>query len=187
MAQKIEIRSIFTAPLTCGCPRPRSAHHRGMVAGFISERWPTSNRNRGRLQFGTPGRIKSESASIAAPAASGWSDHRVVCQEAFSRSAFLHFLTFREAHASASLHSWNDSSLAGRAERSIPEARRGRAGRREGLTAKARAERQWAWRCMLRCQRYSCSPCQSITSVLDPRRSPYCYAALATSTYIRSG
>jgi hypothetical protein len=34
----------------------------GMVAGFISERWPTSNRKPGRLQVGTPGRIKSESA-----------------------------------------------------------------------------------------------------------------------------
>jgi hypothetical protein len=34
----------------------------GMVAGFISEWWPTSNRKPGRLQVGTPGRIKSESA-----------------------------------------------------------------------------------------------------------------------------
>ena len=34
----------------------------GMVAGFISERWPASNRNPGRLHVGTPGRIKSESA-----------------------------------------------------------------------------------------------------------------------------
>jgi hypothetical protein len=33
-----------------------------MVAGFISERWPASNRNPGRLLVGTPGRIKSESA-----------------------------------------------------------------------------------------------------------------------------
>ena len=33
-----------------------------MVAGFISERWPASNRNPGRLHVGTPGRIKSESA-----------------------------------------------------------------------------------------------------------------------------
>jgi hypothetical protein len=34
-----------------------------MVAGFISERWPASNRNPGRLHIGTPGRIKSESAT----------------------------------------------------------------------------------------------------------------------------
>ena len=34
-----------------------------MVAGFISERWPASNRNPGRLHVGTPGRFKSESAS----------------------------------------------------------------------------------------------------------------------------
>jgi len=33
-----------------------------MVAGFISERWPASNRNPGRLHVGTHGRIKSESA-----------------------------------------------------------------------------------------------------------------------------
>jgi hypothetical protein len=32
------------------------------VTGFISERWPASNRNPGRLHVGTPGRIKSESA-----------------------------------------------------------------------------------------------------------------------------
>jgi hypothetical protein len=34
----------------------------GMVAGFISERWPEKDRNRGRLQLGIPGRMKSESA-----------------------------------------------------------------------------------------------------------------------------
>jgi transposase len=34
------------------------------VAGFISEWWPTSNRNPGRLHVGTPGRIKSESALL---------------------------------------------------------------------------------------------------------------------------
>jgi hypothetical protein len=34
----------------------------GMVAGLISERWPASTRNPGRLHLGTPGRIKSESA-----------------------------------------------------------------------------------------------------------------------------
>jgi hypothetical protein len=34
----------------------------GMAAGFISEWWPASNRNGGRLQIGKPGRHKSESA-----------------------------------------------------------------------------------------------------------------------------
>ncbi len=34
----------------------------GTVAGFISEPWPTSNRNPGRLHLGMPGRITSESA-----------------------------------------------------------------------------------------------------------------------------
>src|SRR5262245_55428817 len=33
-----------------------------MVAGFISERWPASNRNPGRLHVEIPGRLKSESA-----------------------------------------------------------------------------------------------------------------------------
>jgi hypothetical protein len=32
------------------------------VAGFKSEWWPDLLRNGGRLQIGTPGRIKSESA-----------------------------------------------------------------------------------------------------------------------------
>jgi hypothetical protein len=32
------------------------------VAGFISEWWPTSNRNGGRLQIGIGGRIASEFA-----------------------------------------------------------------------------------------------------------------------------
>jgi hypothetical protein len=32
------------------------------VAGFISEPWPASNRNDGRHQFGTGGRLASESA-----------------------------------------------------------------------------------------------------------------------------
>ena len=34
----------------------------GMPAGFISEWWPASNRNGGRLHVGIPGRNKSESA-----------------------------------------------------------------------------------------------------------------------------
>ena len=36
----------------------------GTVAGFVSERWPVSNRNGGRLRVGIPGRNKSESAVI---------------------------------------------------------------------------------------------------------------------------
>src|SRR3954453_11038723 len=35
------------------------------VAGFISERWPTSNRNGGRHRLGTGGRHASESANYA--------------------------------------------------------------------------------------------------------------------------
>ncbi|UEM12403.1 ThiF family adenylyltransferase [Bradyrhizobium barranii subsp. barranii] len=35
-----------------------------MPAGFISESWPASNRNDGRLQVGIPGRNKSESAVL---------------------------------------------------------------------------------------------------------------------------
>jgi hypothetical protein len=34
------------------------------VAGFISEWWPTSNRNAGRLRVGMGGRLPSESADI---------------------------------------------------------------------------------------------------------------------------
>jgi hypothetical protein len=39
----------------------------GIVAGFIPEWWPASNRNAGRLQVGIPGRLKSESARLADP------------------------------------------------------------------------------------------------------------------------
>jgi hypothetical protein len=46
------------------------------VAGFISEWWPTSNRNVGRLRVGMGGRLPSESALIAASAvfvsSEGW-------------------------------------------------------------------------------------------------------------------
>jgi hypothetical protein len=35
-----------------------------MAAGFISEWWPASNRNRGRLHVGIPGRNKSVSAPL---------------------------------------------------------------------------------------------------------------------------
>jgi hypothetical protein len=36
------------------------------VAGFVSERWPASARNGGRLRVGIPGRLQSEFA-LAAP------------------------------------------------------------------------------------------------------------------------
>ena len=36
------------------------------MAGFISEWWPASNRNAGRLQFGIGGRIASEFAAYIA-------------------------------------------------------------------------------------------------------------------------
>src|SRR5258708_38800889 len=38
-----------------------------MQAGFISEWWPASNRNGGRLHVGIPGRNKSESAAGTVP------------------------------------------------------------------------------------------------------------------------
>ena len=67
----------------------------------------------------------------------------LACQEVFSRSTFLLFL-FREARASrSSALMARQACLLGRAERSTPGSREGRAGRREGLTAKARAEQQW--------------------------------------------
>ena len=34
------------------------------MAGFISEWWPASNRNPGRLQIGIPGRLASEFAAV---------------------------------------------------------------------------------------------------------------------------
>ena len=45
--------------------RPGGRLQIGMVAGFISEWWPTSNRNGGRLRLGIPGRLQSESAFAA--------------------------------------------------------------------------------------------------------------------------
>ena len=77
--------------------------------------------------------------------------------------------------------------------RSTPGARRGRAGRREGLTAKARAELQWSpGQYAANVTAFSVDPSflvdVPITFVqLTPRRSPFRYAALATSPYIRSG
>jgi hypothetical protein len=48
-------------PAPIGNPAPPSAPG---VAGFKSERWPTSNRKGGRLQIGKGGRFASESAEI---------------------------------------------------------------------------------------------------------------------------
>src|ERR1700747_3210395 len=74
-----------------------------------------------------------------------------------------------------------------------PRSPEGRAGRREGLTAKARAEQQWRPAITLQTDLvctffliplfllsfdYVCS--------IDPRRSPFASATLAASTYIRS-
>jgi hypothetical protein len=42
-------------------PQPTSPA--GEAAGFKSERWPLSNRNRGRLQIGTMAGIKSENVA----------------------------------------------------------------------------------------------------------------------------
>src|SRR5271166_5989051 len=69
----VDARSI----LTRGRPhlfrsKPRTLSPPGEVAAFKSERWPLSNRNRGRLQVGTVaafkseqgGRLPSESASM---------------------------------------------------------------------------------------------------------------------------
>ena len=47
--------------LTCGEQTLR-AENPAQVAGFISEWWPESNRNGGRLQIGIGGRIESEFA-----------------------------------------------------------------------------------------------------------------------------
>jgi hypothetical protein len=45
--------------LACGEQTFR-AENPAQVAGFISEWWPASNRNPGRLQIGISGRIESE-------------------------------------------------------------------------------------------------------------------------------
>ena len=47
--------------LACGDQTLR-AENPAQVAGFISEWWPASNRNRGRIEIGISGRIKSEFA-----------------------------------------------------------------------------------------------------------------------------
>jgi hypothetical protein len=47
--------------LACGEQTLR-AESPAQVAGFISEWWPASNRNPGRLQIGISGRIESEFA-----------------------------------------------------------------------------------------------------------------------------
>jgi len=51
--------------LACGEQTSR-AENPAQVAGFISERWPASNRNPGRLQIGISGRIESEFACAGA-------------------------------------------------------------------------------------------------------------------------
>ena len=83
--------------------------------------------------------------------------------------------------------------LLGRAFAVNPRSPQGRAGRREGLTAKARAELQWSpGQYAANVTAFSVDPSflvdVPITFVqLTPRRSPFRYAALATSPYIRSG
>ena len=47
--------------LACGDQTLR-AENPAQVAGFISEWWPASNRNRGRIEIGISGRIESEFA-----------------------------------------------------------------------------------------------------------------------------
>ena len=62
----------------------------------------------------------------------------------FLRSAFLLFVSFKESSRGAQFCiDGTAAPFAWRAERSIPQSPEGRAGRREGLTAKARAKRQW--------------------------------------------
>jgi len=48
--------------LACGDQTLR-AENPAQVAGFISEWWPASNRNRGRIEIGISGRIESEFAT----------------------------------------------------------------------------------------------------------------------------
>ena len=68
--------------LSCAYPKwPASNRNAGRlrfgtVAGFKSEWWPASSRYRGRLRVGIPGRIKSESAI---------SSSRIEAQRALSR------------------------------------------------------------------------------------------------------
>ena len=62
----------------------------------------------------------------------------------FSRSAFLLFLRFKEGSCErSSALMARQAPLLGRAFAVNPRSPQGRAGRREGLTAKARAELQW--------------------------------------------
>jgi len=49
--------------LACGDQTLR-AENPAQVAGFISEWWPASNRNRGRIEIGISGRIESEFANM---------------------------------------------------------------------------------------------------------------------------
>jgi hypothetical protein len=51
--------------LACGDQTLR-AENPAQVAGFISEWWPASNQNRGRIEIGISGRIESEFAHALA-------------------------------------------------------------------------------------------------------------------------
>jgi hypothetical protein len=51
--------------------KPQLPSPRGELTAFKSERWPLSNRNRGRLQVGMVAGLKSEKA-----AAFSWNLHR---------------------------------------------------------------------------------------------------------------
>ena len=108
----------------------------------------------------------------------------------FSRSTFLLFLRFKRRSSALMAR---QTPLLGCAERSTPQSPQGRAGRREGLTAKARDEQQCSsGQYAANVTAFSVDPSFSvdvpITFVqLTPRRSPFRYAALAASPYIRSG
>ena len=65
--------------LACGEQTFR-AENPAQVAGFISEWWPASNRNPGRLQIGISGRIELEFARVVAAVAGGLS-----CRKAAER------------------------------------------------------------------------------------------------------
>ena len=58
------------------------------MAGFISEWWPASNRNGGRLQIGIGGRIASEFAAIHREPARRWTVAALALEVGMSRSGF---------------------------------------------------------------------------------------------------
>jgi hypothetical protein len=110
----------------------------------------------------------------------------LACQDVFSRSTFPFLRKFQRefARGRSSALMATPAPLLGRAERSIPQSPEGRAGRREGLTAKARAERQW---CLAptNCDPF-CVPVDPLPPLkgsdyvcsIDPRRSPFASATL---------